>query len=101
MNGSELINTNLKKPQLLVAFEGIPALISVTHSDFLSADKAGPQPLSILRLPGNVLDVAFVRDECIIVSVDSIHRPGSTKDIDDSDEPDESEASKVSIHFQH
>jgi tRNA (guanine-N(7)-)-methyltransferase subunit TRM82 len=93
----ERFNTNPGKPQVLVAFEGVPALISIT----LNPEKAGSQQPSILKLPGNVLDVAFVSDQCMVVSVDNIHRPGTTTDIDDSDEPDESEASKVSIHFQH
>ena len=68
--------------------------------DLLNSGKAGSQPPSILQLPGNVLDIAFVRDNCMIVSLDNIHQPGTTTDIDDSDEPDESEASKVSVHFR-
>jgi len=73
----------------------------MTLFDLLNPGNAESQRPSILKLPGNVLDVAFVSDEHMVVSVDNIHRPGNTTDIDDSDESDESGASKVSIYFQH
>lgn len=67
----------------------------------MNSDKAKSQPPSIFRLPGNVLDVTFVRDECMVVSVDNIHRPGTTTEIDDSEEPDESETFSVSSYFRY
>jgi hypothetical protein len=100
LKNSEFVNTNSGKPRVLVAFEGVPALISITLLD-LSPGRAESQRPSILMLPGNVLDVAFVRDNCMVVSVDNIHQRGTTTDIDDSEESDWPEASKVSAHFQH
>jgi hypothetical protein len=75
--------------------------VSIALFDLLNPGEAGPQRPSILKLAGNVLDVAFVHDACMVVSVDNIHRPGTTTDIDDSDNSNEPGASKVSIYFQH
>jgi len=98
---SELVDTNRDKPRILVAFEGVPALMSIALFDLLHPNEARPQRFSILRLPGNVLDITFVRDKCIVVSVDNTHLPGTTTDIVGSEESNEPGASKVSIHFQH
>ena len=47
-----------------------------------------------------MLDVAFAHNECMLVSVDNIHRPGTTTEINDSDGFDDSGASTVSIGFR-
>lgn len=66
--------------EILVACEGLPALFSFDVGTFSS--HGVPIPLS-----GNALDVAVIQTSrsswSAIVSVDNVHRPGSTSDLRD------------------
>lgn len=70
----------IQMDEILVACEGVPALFSLKLG--------GPSPsVTTLVLAGNALDVAFVeRDQdtrVAIISIDHMHRPGSTTEIRD------------------
>jgi hypothetical protein len=65
---------------VLIACEGIPVLF---YFDILSLIDEEPIQWGVQRLPGNVLDVAIFEGH-IILSIDNIHRPGSTTVIDES-----------------
>ncbi|KAL1609366.1 tRNA (guanine-N(7)-)-methyltransferase non-catalytic subunit trm82 [Nothophoma quercina] len=71
--------------EILVACEGIPALFSFkvgattnTGTDVTAFDAA-------LALKGNALDVAFLpispTSSAVVVSIDHVHKPGSTKEV--------------------
>ena len=64
--------------EILVACEGIPALVS-----FKLDESANPG--HVIPLKGNALDVAFLpatqASSTIIVSIDHVHKPGSTKEV--------------------
>ncbi|KAF2118508.1 tRNA methyltransferas-like protein [Lophiotrema nucula] len=66
-----------EQDEILVACEGIPAVFSVRLD--------GTTTIDAVPLIGNALDVAFVyasEDSCTtVVSVDNIHKPGSTTEI--------------------
>ena len=66
----------------LVACEGVPALFSFT---FVSSSASGES----IPLNGNVLDVTFLdlsQGTCTaIVSVDNVHKPGSTTETLDNE----------------
>ncbi|KAI9796868.1 MAG: tRNA (guanine-N(7)-)-methyltransferase non-catalytic subunit trm82 [Piccolia ochrophora] len=66
-----------RRGQVAVAVEGIPALImlSVTSNGHIGLTQT-------LTLRGNPLDVAILAEETlIIVSIDNVHKPGSTCDL--------------------
>lgn len=64
--------------EVLVACEGIPALFSFKVG---ASAKSG----SAIALKGNALDVAFLpttqASSTVVVSIDHVHRPGSTKEV--------------------
>ncbi|KAK0654456.1 tRNA (guanine-N(7)-)-methyltransferase non-catalytic subunit trm82 [Lasiodiplodia hormozganensis] len=63
-----------EKRAILVALEGVPALISINVEALQGAEKVQATATAI---SGNVLDVAAGSDG-LIISVDNIHVPGST-----------------------
>jgi tRNA (guanine-N(7)-)-methyltransferase subunit TRM82 len=67
---------------ILVACEGVPALFSFTLGDSSASGE-------IISVDGNVLDVTFLnlaQSTCTaIVSVDNVHKPGSTTDPHDDE----------------
>ncbi|KAF2088193.1 hypothetical protein K490DRAFT_73148 [Saccharata proteae CBS 121410] len=64
-----------RKTRLLVAFEGIPALLDVFAGNLQSIGE--DVRIQAIPLDGNVLDVAQFGEHCI-VSVDNVHKAGST-----------------------
>ncbi|OJD30952.1 trna methyltransferase [Diplodia corticola] len=66
--------TAKEKRAILVALEGVPALISIGIEALQGAE---PVQATAIPIAGNVLDVAAGSDG-VIISVDSIHVPGST-----------------------
>lgn len=67
---------------MVLAVEGVPALFHLPVSALTHPDPDAPSPVSYLSLPGNPLDVACCGDS-ILVSLDNIHAPGSTSELDD------------------
>ncbi|KAF2435816.1 hypothetical protein EJ08DRAFT_579631 [Tothia fuscella] len=71
----------LGKAELLIAVEGVPALF---HLPVTSLRDEKEHVIGFIPLVGNPLDLT-VLDGGIIISVDTIHEPGSTSDIDASE----------------
>ncbi|KAF2874854.1 tRNA methyltransferas-like protein [Massariosphaeria phaeospora] len=78
----DLASGETTKYEILVACEGIPALFQFTLGD-------RSKPGAVISLNGNALDVAFLGSsentrKMIVVSVDNVHKPGSTTAVRDS-----------------